>query len=144
MLVRPPLPLLLVALLTGCQSGRDVAVRVSIPGLDSLETPAAGIGVVALEIAVLEPHDALLLQPFAEAGRQILEEARGVGVAIRPEVHDIAVVAEVDDALPRPRLGLRQDFTILDREDTKDLIKAAIERAGLRGVIVAPRADAPK
>jgi DNA helicase-2/ATP-dependent DNA helicase PcrA len=28
-----------------------------------------------------------------------------------------------------PRLGLRQDFTILDREDTKDLIKAAIDDA---------------
>src|SRR3954452_10736813 len=30
-----------------------------------------------------------------------------------------------------PRLGLRPDFTILDREDTKDLIKAAIEDAKL-------------
>lgn len=28
-----------------------------------------------------------------------------------------------------PRVGLRQDFTILDREDTKDLIKAAIDEA---------------
>jgi DNA helicase II / ATP-dependent DNA helicase PcrA len=28
-----------------------------------------------------------------------------------------------------PRLGLRSDFTILDREDTKDLIKAAIDDA---------------
>ena len=28
-----------------------------------------------------------------------------------------------------PRLGLRQDFTILDREDTKDLVKAAIDDA---------------
>src|SRR5688572_15613119 len=28
-----------------------------------------------------------------------------------------------------PRLGLRPDFTILDREDTKDLIKAAIDDA---------------
>src|SRR6185503_1631087 len=28
-----------------------------------------------------------------------------------------------------PRLGLRADFTILDREDTKDLIKASIDEA---------------
>ena len=31
-----------------CESARDVSVRVSIPGPDSLETPAAGVGVVAL------------------------------------------------------------------------------------------------
>jgi hypothetical protein len=38
----------LVAGLAGCKSERDVSVRVSIPGPDSLETPAAGVGIVAL------------------------------------------------------------------------------------------------
>jgi hypothetical protein len=40
----------LVALagLTGCERPRDVAVRVSIPGPDSVETPVTGVGVVAL------------------------------------------------------------------------------------------------
>jgi hypothetical protein len=38
----------LEAAVTGCQSSREVAVRVSIPGPDSLETPAAGVGIVAL------------------------------------------------------------------------------------------------
>jgi hypothetical protein len=32
----------------GCQSERSVAVRVSIPNIDSIETPAAGVGVIAL------------------------------------------------------------------------------------------------
>jgi hypothetical protein len=74
-------PLLLAALatgLTGCESGRDIAVRVSIPGPDSLETPAAGVGIIALPydrdsvLASLEararaprPHTAALESVFA-------------------------------------------------------------------------------
>ena len=38
----------LAAGLAACEKARNVAVRVSIPGADSLETPAAGVGVVAL------------------------------------------------------------------------------------------------
>ena len=38
----------LAAGLTGCQTQRDISVRVSIPGPDSLETPAAGVGIIAL------------------------------------------------------------------------------------------------
>jgi hypothetical protein len=40
----------LVALagLTGCERPRDVAVRVSIPGPDSVETPVTGVGIIAL------------------------------------------------------------------------------------------------
>jgi hypothetical protein len=38
----------LVGLLAGCERKRDVSVRVSVPGPDSLETPAAGVGVIAL------------------------------------------------------------------------------------------------
>jgi hypothetical protein len=40
----------LVALagLTGCERPRDIAVRVSIPGPDSVETPVTGVGIVAL------------------------------------------------------------------------------------------------
>jgi hypothetical protein len=34
--------------LVACQRERDISVRVSIPGPDSLETPAAGVGVIAL------------------------------------------------------------------------------------------------
>jgi hypothetical protein len=36
------------AALIGCEGSREVSVRVSIPGPDSLETPAAGVGIIAL------------------------------------------------------------------------------------------------
>jgi hypothetical protein len=39
---------LVLATLTGCTTERTVAVRVSIPDAESLETPAAGVGVIAL------------------------------------------------------------------------------------------------
>jgi hypothetical protein len=68
----------LVAGLAACEGERDVAVRVSIPGPDSLETPAAGVGIVALPydrdsvLASLEarartarPHTATLDTLFA-------------------------------------------------------------------------------
>ena len=69
---------LLVALLA-CEKGREVEVRVSIPGADSTETPASGVGVVALPydrdsvLASLEarattprPHTATLDTLFAQ------------------------------------------------------------------------------
>jgi hypothetical protein len=37
-----------LAAAAGCKSSREVAVRVSIPGTDAVETPASGVGVVAL------------------------------------------------------------------------------------------------
>ena len=64
--------------LIGCESSQQVAVRVSIPDADSVETPAAGVGVVALPydrdsvVASLEarartprPHTATLDSMFA-------------------------------------------------------------------------------
>ena len=39
---------MLAALATGCEKDRTVAVRVSVPDADTRETPAAGVGVVAL------------------------------------------------------------------------------------------------
>jgi hypothetical protein len=38
----------LAAAIAGCKGARDVAVRVSIPGPDTVEAPASGVGVVAL------------------------------------------------------------------------------------------------
>ena len=38
----------LAVLATGCDTSRTVAVRVSVPDSDSRETPAAGVGVIAL------------------------------------------------------------------------------------------------
>jgi hypothetical protein len=67
-----------VLLLAGCESSRNVAVRVSVPDPTSAETPAAGVGVVALPydrdsvLASLEartktprPHTAVLDSLFA-------------------------------------------------------------------------------
>jgi hypothetical protein len=47
--------------LAACGSERTVAVRVSIPDLDSVETPAAGVGVIAL------PYDRDSILAFLEA-----------------------------------------------------------------------------
>jgi hypothetical protein len=38
----------IIAPITGCSGPQEVAVRVSIPGPDAVETPASGVGVVAL------------------------------------------------------------------------------------------------
>jgi hypothetical protein len=38
----------MIAAATACQKDRNVAVRVSIPDADSRETPAAGVGIIAL------------------------------------------------------------------------------------------------
>ena len=40
--------LLAILALAACEHPRDVAIRVSIPGPDSLETPVTGVGLVAL------------------------------------------------------------------------------------------------
>jgi hypothetical protein len=68
----------LAAALSGCRGGRELRVRVSIPGPDSLEVPASGVGVIALPydrdsvLASLEarasrprPHTAALESLFA-------------------------------------------------------------------------------
>jgi hypothetical protein len=39
---------LLLLTVLGCERSREVAVRISIPGPDSLETPVSGVGLVAL------------------------------------------------------------------------------------------------
>jgi hypothetical protein len=42
------LPVVVLAAAGGCKTSRPLAVRVSIPGPDSVETPVTGVGVVAL------------------------------------------------------------------------------------------------
>jgi hypothetical protein len=55
----------IAALITGCSSPQHVAVRVSIPGPDAVETPASGVGVVALPY----DRDSVLKSLEARAGR---------------------------------------------------------------------------
>jgi hypothetical protein len=54
----------LATALAGCETARDIAVRVSIPGPDSLETPAAGVGIIALPY----DRDSVLASLEAKAG----------------------------------------------------------------------------
>jgi hypothetical protein len=55
----------LMAAFGGCKSNREVHVRVSIPGPDSLDLPAAGVGVVALPY----DRDSVLASLEAKADR---------------------------------------------------------------------------
>jgi hypothetical protein len=55
---------LVVAALAGCSTERTVAVRVSIPDADSLEAPAAGVGIIALPY----DRDSVLASLEARAG----------------------------------------------------------------------------
>ena len=62
----PSAALLLGLGLAACERPRDVAVRVSIPGPDSVETPVTGVGVVALPYdrdSVLRQLEARALTP---------------------------------------------------------------------------------
>ena len=68
---------MLAALLAGaalgaCEGARDVAVRVSIPGPDSADTPVSGIGLVALPYdrdSVLAALDSAAATPRPATGR---------------------------------------------------------------------------
>ncbi len=55
---------LLAAATAACEGSRDLAVRVSIPGPDSVETPVSGIGLVALPY----DRDSVLAALEASAG----------------------------------------------------------------------------
>ena len=78
--------LLLAGIVVGCQKDRNVAVRVSIPGIESLESPAAGVGVVALPynrdsvLASLEAH-ARRPRPDTRALDSLFARFRGPFVA---------------------------------------------------------------
>jgi hypothetical protein len=64
LLARPLLPSLLAALAAACNPSSEVAVRVSVPNTDAIETPAAGVGVVALPY----DRDSVLASLEARAG----------------------------------------------------------------------------
>jgi hypothetical protein len=61
---RPLFASLLVVVVAGCDPSSEVAVRVSVPNIDSIETPAAGVGVVALPY----DRDSVLASLEARAG----------------------------------------------------------------------------
>src|SRR5918912_2639358 len=77
---------LLSGMLAACHKKRAVAVRVSIPGLDSLESPAAGVGVIALPydrdsvLASMEAH-ARTPRPDTRALDRLFARFRGPFIA---------------------------------------------------------------
>ena len=70
---------LLLLLLVACERPREVSVRISIPGLDSVETPASGITVLALPYdvsaldagAVPPAPEPRVPEPLAPRGRHV-------------------------------------------------------------------------
>jgi hypothetical protein len=77
-----PLLALVVAAVVACEGSRDVAVRVSIPGPDSTETPVSAVGLVALPydrdsvLAALE-ESADTKRPATAELDSLFEEFRG-------------------------------------------------------------------
>jgi hypothetical protein len=134
----------LVALagLTGCERSRDVVVRVSIPGPDSVETPVTGVGIIALPynrdsvLAALEeraaaprPDTAALdtlfrafQVPFASYSAAV---QRTEGLRDSLERFRLAL-----DSMPRNTPEYRERYALFSRlDDTLAAARKANERA---------------
>jgi hypothetical protein len=134
----------LVALagLTGCERPRDVAVRVSIPGPDSVETPVTGVGLVALpynrdsvltaleERAATPRPDTTALDslfrafqaPFANYTASIQRSER-----VRDSLERLRVAL---DSMPRSTPEYRQQYAAFSRlDDSLAAARTATERA---------------
>jgi hypothetical protein len=107
--------------LSGCESNREVAVRVSIPDSDSVETPAAGVGVVALPydrdsvLASLEAR-ARTPRPYTAALDSMFARFRGPFTAYTALSYDQSVLR---DSLER--LGSRLDSVPRDAPEYPEL-----------------------
>jgi hypothetical protein len=134
----------LVALagLTGCERPRDVAVRVSIPGPDSVETPVTGVGLVALpynrdsvltaleERAAAPRPDTTALDslfrafqaPFANYTASIQRSER-----VRDSLERLRVAL---DSMPRNTPEYREQYAAFSRlDDSLAAARTATERA---------------
>jgi hypothetical protein len=134
----------LVALagLTGCERPRDVAVRVSIPGPDSVETPVTGVGLVALpynrdsvltalqERAATPRPDTTALDslfrafqaPFANYTASIQRSER-----VRDSLERLRVAL---DSMPRNTPEYREQYAAFSRlDDSLAAARTATERA---------------
>jgi hypothetical protein len=134
---------LVIAALAGCEKERSVAVRVSIPDADAVETPAAGVGVIALPynrdsvLASLEarartprPHTAALDSLFARFRDPFTAYTRVSYVA--SELRDsLARLQQVLDTLPRdsPQHG-SLSARIRQMSDSLTAVVSRAERAG--------------
>jgi hypothetical protein len=140
-----------VAGLAACERERDIAVRVSIPGADSLETPAAGVGVVALPydrdsvLASLEarartprPHGAALDSLFARF-RGPFTAYTGISYAVGKLRDSLSLLRKSLDSLPRGSPEYRSLRTRIGR--LSDSL-TALESRGERARVVLDRARA--
>jgi hypothetical protein len=128
-----------VAALAGCDTERAVAVRVSIPDADSAETPAAGVGIIALpydrdsvlaslegrartprpDTAALDSLFARFRGPFTRYTRLSLAASR-----LRDSLHDLR---SGEHSLPS---GSPQHRTLMARvRQISDSLTAAEQRA---------------
>ena len=134
----------LVALagLTGCERPRDVAVRVSIPGPDSVETPVTGVGLVALPynrdsvLAALEKEaraprpDTAALDSLFRAFRIPFESYTAAvqrSEGLRDSLERIRVAL---DSLPRNTPEYRERYAAFSRlDDSLAAARKASDRA---------------
>ncbi|MGH7535130.1 MAG: hypothetical protein ACREMG_06050 [Gemmatimonadales bacterium] len=142
----------LAAGLAACERPRDVAVRVSIPGPDSLETPVSGIGLVALPydrdsvLAALEAA-AHHPRPATAALDSLFRQFRGPFTAYASatfragKLRDtLTTVKSALDSMPRNAPAYRQLYAVFTRlSDSLAAAQSESERA--RVELTRARAD---
>ena len=142
MLSSHALPRLAWALLLGlaaCEKPRDVAVRVSIPGPDTVETPVTGVGLVALPydrdsvLRELESHARTPRPPTAPL-ESLFAEFRGPFTSYSAatfrlgKLRDSLTAAKGElDTLPRDAPAYGQLYAVFGR--LSDSLRTAQERA---------------
>jgi hypothetical protein len=134
--------LVVLAGLTACERPREVAVRVSIPGPDSVETPVTGVGLVALPydrdsvLAVLEakaatprPDTAALDSLFRAFRVPFVDYTAAVQRAERLR-DSLEALRGALDSLPRNTPDYRERYAGFSRlDDTLAAARKAVERA---------------
>lgn len=134
----------LVALagLAACERPRDLAVRVSIPGPDSVETPVTGVGLVALPYdrdSVLAALEAKAATPRPDT-TELDSLFRAFRVPFAGYTAEVQRAERVRDSLERLRLGLdsmprntpeyRDRYVAFSRlDDSLAAARSAVERA---------------
>lgn len=140
----PVLAASLVALagLTACERPREVAVRVSIPGPDSAETPVTGVGLIALPydrdsvLAALEAK-AARPRPDTTALDSLFRAFRAPFLAYTAAIQrterlrdSLETLRAALDSMPRNSPEYRERYDAFSRlDDSLTAARAATERA---------------
>ena len=144
----------LVALagLVACERPRDVAVRVSIPGPDSVETPVTGVGLIALPydrdsvLAALEAAASLAPSRHDGAGQPVPRLPRARSCATPPPSSGPSACATRStgcatrlDSIPRDTPEYRELYAAFSRLNDSLTAAQSADRAGPRGARPGPR-----